>query len=110
MKVFWENLKTGKDCITEVPKGRWDHDALFDTDREAKIVVNERTGTIIMGKQVHISPVAILQGNLTVEIQTTQEVSQPNAMSAGGTTKVTTVQQAAATKVSPNASVSLELV
>jgi flagellar P-ring protein precursor FlgI len=61
----------------------------IDTDREAKIVVNERTGTIIMGKQVHISPVAILQGNLTVEIQTTQEVSQPNALSSGGTTKVT---------------------
>lgn len=59
-----------------------------ETDRAAKIVVNERTGTIIMGKQVHISPVAILQGNLTVEIQTTQEVSQPNALSTGGTTQV----------------------
>jgi flagellar P-ring protein precursor FlgI len=59
-----------------------------EPDREAKIVVNERTGTIIMGKQVHISPVAIMQGNLTVEIQTTLNVSQPNALSAG-TTKVT---------------------
>ena len=58
-----------------------------DTDREGKIVVNERTGTIIMGKQVHVAPVAIMQGNLTVEIQTTQEVSQPNAFS-GGTTQV----------------------
>ena len=59
-----------------------------ETDRAAKIVVNERTGTIIMGKQVHISPVAIMQGNLTVEIQTTREVSQPNALSTGGTTQV----------------------
>jgi flagellar P-ring protein precursor FlgI len=59
-----------------------------EPDREAKIVVNERTGTIIMGKQVHISPVAIMQGNLTVEIQTTLNVSQPNALSSG-TTKVT---------------------
>jgi len=60
----------------------------IDTDREGKIVVNERTGTIIMGKQVHIAPVAIMQGNLTVEIQTTIEVSQPNALSTGGTTQV----------------------
>jgi flagellar P-ring protein precursor FlgI len=59
-----------------------------DTDRAGKIVVNERTGTIIMGKQVHIAPVAIMQGNLTVEIQTTQEVSQPNALSSGGSTQV----------------------
>jgi hypothetical protein len=34
------------------------------------VVVNERTGTIVMGRDVHISPVAILHGNLTVEIQT----------------------------------------
>jgi len=60
-----------------------------EPDSTARIVVNERTGTIIMGKQVHIAPVAIMQGNLTVEIQTTQEVSQPNALSSGGTTKVT---------------------
>ncbi len=56
-----------------------------DTDRLARIVVNERTGTIIMGKQVRIAPVAIMQGNLTVEIQTTQEVSQPNPLSSGTT-------------------------
>src|ERR1700722_19142307 len=61
----------------------------IEPDTTARIVVNERTGTIIMGKQVHIAPVAILQGNLTVEIQTIQEVSQPNALSTGGTTKVT---------------------
>ena len=60
-----------------------------ETDRVAKIVVNERTGTIIMGKDVRISPVAIMQGNLTVEIQTTLDVSQPNPLSSGGTTQVT---------------------
>jgi flagellar P-ring protein precursor FlgI len=59
-----------------------------ETDRMAKIVVNERTGTIIMGKDVQIAPVAIMQGNLTVEIQTTLEVSQPNPLSSGGTTQV----------------------
>ena len=40
------------------------------TDRLAKVVINERTGTIVMGKEVHVSPVAIMHGNLTVEIQT----------------------------------------
>jgi flagellar P-ring protein precursor FlgI len=60
----------------------------IEPDSTARIVVNERTGTIIMGKQVHIAPVAIMQGNLTVEIQTTQEVSQPNALSSGTTKQV----------------------
>jgi flagellar P-ring protein FlgI len=56
-----------------------------EADRAAKIVINERTGTIVMGKEVRIAPVAILQGNLTVEIQTTLNVSQPNALAAGTT-------------------------
>ncbi len=59
-----------------------------ETDRTAAIVVNERTGTIIMGKDVQIAPVAIMQGNLNVEIQTTANVSQPAPLSQG-TTQVT---------------------
>jgi flagellar P-ring protein precursor FlgI len=59
-----------------------------DVDRVAKIVVNERTGTIILGKEVHISPVAILHGNLSIEIQTTALVSQPSPLSNGTTTVV----------------------
>jgi flagellar P-ring protein precursor FlgI len=59
-----------------------------EPDRVERIVVNERTGTIVMGKDVHISPVAIMQGSLSVEIQTEFKVSQPNAMSSG-TTQVT---------------------
>jgi flagellar P-ring protein precursor FlgI len=69
-----------------------------ETDSEAVIVVNERTGTIVMGKDVHIAPVAIMQGNLNVEVQTVTSVSQPMAMSSG-TTQV--VQQ-------PNVSVKQE--
>jgi len=57
----------------------------IDADQPAKVVVNERTGTIIMGREVRISPVAILHGNLTVEIQTRMDVSQPAPLS-GGTT------------------------
>jgi flagellar P-ring protein precursor FlgI len=58
-----------------------------EVDRAAKIVVNERTGTIVMGNDVRVSPVAILHGNLTVEIQTNLLVSQPN-MNSQGTTQV----------------------
>ncbi|MGD0499713.1 MAG: flagellar basal body P-ring protein FlgI [Bryobacteraceae bacterium] len=56
-----------------------------DADAPARVVVNERTGTIVLGKEVRIHPVAILHGNLTVEIQTTFAVSQPNALSQGTT-------------------------
>ncbi len=54
----------------------------------AKIVVNERTGTIVMGKDVRIAPVAILHGNLSVEIQTKLLVSQPGPLSPKATTEV----------------------
>jgi flagellar P-ring protein FlgI len=56
-----------------------------ESDRAERIVVNERTGTIVMGKDMVISPVAIMQGTLTVEIQTTMNTSQPNALSTGTT-------------------------
>jgi flagellar P-ring protein FlgI len=53
-----------------------------DADQPARVVVNERTGTIVMGREVHISPVAILHGNLTVEIQTSLEIPPPPAGAA----------------------------
>lgn len=56
-----------------------------EVDRPARIVVNERTGTIVLGGDVHISPVAILHGNLTVEISTQMLVSQPAPLSQGST-------------------------
>jgi len=62
-----------------------------DADQPAEVVVNERTGTIIMGREVRISPVAILHGNLTVEIQTKLSVSQPLPQSQGKTVTVPTV-------------------
>ena len=57
----------------------------IEVDGPAKIVVNERTGTIVMGKDVRIAPVAILHGNLSVEIQTRLQVSQPAPGSQGKT-------------------------
>jgi flagellar P-ring protein precursor FlgI len=56
-----------------------------DADRPARVVVNERTGTIVLGKDVRIQPVAILHGNLNVEIQTSYAVSQPAPLSQGTT-------------------------
>jgi flagellar P-ring protein precursor FlgI len=58
-----------------------------DVDRASRVIINERTGTIVMGKEVRVSPVAIMHGNLTVEIQTIIEVSQPQPL-AQGTTQV----------------------
>jgi flagellar P-ring protein FlgI len=59
-----------------------------EADRPARVVINERTGTIVLGKNVRVSPVAILHGNLSVEIQTVMQVSQPNPMAAGTTAVV----------------------
>ena len=59
-----------------------------EADRPARVVINERTGTIVLGKDVRIAPVAILHGNLNVEIQTSFAVSQPAPLSQG-TTQVT---------------------
>ena len=49
----------------------------IQTDRKAKVVLNERTGTVVIGKDVRISAVAITQGNLSIEIGTDFNVSQP---------------------------------
>jgi flagellar P-ring protein FlgI len=56
-----------------------------EPDRPARVVINERTGTIVLGREVRIAPVAILHGNLSVEVQTTYAVSQPEPLSQGKT-------------------------
>jgi len=77
---------------------------IVEADGPARVVVNERTGTIVLGKDVRVSPVAILHGNLSVEVQTVEMVSQPNPLSQGTTevlpqTKVTTKEEQARTVV-----------
>ena len=54
----------------------------------AKVVMNERTGTIVMGGDVKLSPVSVLHGDLTVEVSTTFAVSQPAPFSQNGKTEV----------------------
>ncbi|HPQ69970.1 MAG TPA: flagellar basal body P-ring protein FlgI [bacterium] len=53
--------------------------------RIAKVVVNERTGTVVMGADVRIDPVAISHGNLRIQITSTPVISQPGALSGGQT-------------------------
>lgn len=53
----------------------------------AKVIINSRTGTIVVGKNVRVSPVAVTHGSLTVSVAESLSVSQPNAL-AGGTTVV----------------------
>jgi flagellar P-ring protein precursor FlgI len=65
-----------------------------ESDRPARVVVNERTGTVVMGKDVKVAPVAIMHGNLVVEIETTFAVSQPPPFSGGKTEVVPQVATA----------------
>jgi flagellar P-ring protein FlgI len=63
-------------------------------EEPARVVVNERTGTVVLGKEVTLGAASIMHGNLVVEITTTFQVSQPAPFSSGQTTVVpqTTVQ------------------
>lgn len=51
----------------------------------ARVVVNERTGTVVIGGMVRLQPVSILHGGLSVNVTSRTEVSQPAPMSAGTT-------------------------
>jgi flagellar P-ring protein precursor FlgI len=68
--------------LTEVEQLR------VEPDQPAKIVIDERSGIIVMGNDVRVSTVAVAQGNLTVTITETPQVSQPGPFSRGTTTVV----------------------
>jgi flagellar P-ring protein FlgI len=53
--------------------------------RRAKVVVNERTGTVVLGQDVRLGAVSILHGSFSIEVSTSYSVSQPNALSPGQT-------------------------
>ncbi len=55
--------------------------------RKAKVVVNERTGTVVLGQEVRLGAVSILHGSFSIEVTTTYSASQPNPL-AGGQTEV----------------------
>jgi len=62
---------------------------LEGTVPSAKVVVNARTGSIVLNQAVTLSPVAVAHGSLSVSITSTPVISQPNAFSTGGQTVVT---------------------
>lgn len=57
-----------------------------EPDQMARIVIDENTGTIVIGENVRVSRVAIAQGNLTIKVTETPQVSQPSPFSQTGTT------------------------
>lgn len=57
-------------------------------DSIAKVIINERTGTIVIGNNVKLLPAAVAHGNLVVTVTTKNEVSQPQSFSNGTTTSV----------------------
>ena len=61
---------------------------LVEPQRKARVVVDQRSGTIVMGSDVRISRVAVAQGNLTLRIEETPLVVQPNPFSDGETVVV----------------------
>jgi flagellar P-ring protein precursor FlgI len=60
----------------------------IEPDLSAKIIIDERSGIIVMGRDVRVSMVAVAQGNLTVTISEAPQVSQPAPLSRGRTTTV----------------------
>ena len=76
----------GRSVAVDIPDGYRDREVEFiaaieslavDSDVGARVVINERTGTIVMGDNVRISSVAVAHGNLSVRVDTRFEVSQP---------------------------------
>ncbi len=55
-------------------------------DAPARVIINSRTGTVVIGSHVRVSPAAVSHGSLTVSIKEDQKVSQPSPLSSGGTT------------------------
>ena len=73
-----------------------------DVDSKAKVVVNERTGTVIIGSDVTISPVSISHGNLSISIETQFNVSQAQPLAQGGQTVVVPEQKVTAQEQKSN--------
>jgi flagellar P-ring protein precursor FlgI len=59
-----------------------------EPDQPAKVIIDEQSGVIVMGSNVRISTIAIAQGNLTIRVNETAQVSQPAPFSNTGTTQV----------------------
>ncbi|WP_138379956.1 flagellar basal body P-ring protein FlgI [Luteithermobacter gelatinilyticus] len=59
-----------------------------EPDQKARVVIDEKSGIIVIGQEVRVSEVAIAQGNLTIRVTETPQVSQPAPFAQGGETQV----------------------
>jgi flagellar P-ring protein precursor FlgI len=59
-----------------------------EVDAKARVIVNERTGTVVIGSEVTLLPVSIAHGNLSIQVETKLDVSQPNRFGQGQTVVV----------------------
>jgi flagellar P-ring protein precursor FlgI len=70
-------------------------------EEAAKVIINSRTGTIVVGKNVRVSPVAVTHGSLTVTVAESLTVSQPNPLGEGKTVVVPNSKVSASEKINP---------
>lgn len=70
-------------------------------EESAKVIINSRTGTIVVGKNVRVSPVAVTHGSLTVTVAESLTVSQPNPLGEGQTVVVPSSKVDAKEKINP---------
>ena len=94
--TFGENTAKANDAseiVVQIPSDRQNNIVQFLADLEslevtldyiAKVVLNERTGTIVAGKHVKIMPVSITHGNLNIDVKSMPVISQPGAFAKKG--------------------------
>ncbi len=85
---FPDSAKTQAQAVTFISQIET---LLVQTDRDARVVINERTGTIVAGGGVTIDEVMISHGNLTIHTRSAPVISQPQPFSSGGRTVVAQV-------------------
>lgn len=97
---FGQRIAVAEDAVgvrVSAPKGLADDPVGFlarveavkvHPDQTARVIINEKTGTVVMGNDVRVSKVALAHGSLTVEVRTRLDVSQPAPLSEKGETVV----------------------
>ena len=89
IRARWRSISADRDPIETLATLE---DLRVEPDSPAIVVIEESSGTIVMGANVRVSTVAIAQGNLTIRVTETPEVSQPAPFSNGTTTVVPRTQ------------------
>ena len=89
-----ENKRSSNvDLLTDI------ENIIIETDMRAKVIIDERTGAIVMGENVRISTVAVSLGTLSVKITETPQVSQPNSLTGNNNAAITSNSNSTGTNV-----------